>query len=94
METKFTPGRWHIDKHRNLVDRLGNNVQIKACLSVPIAGHTDEHVANAHLIAAAPEMYEMLNSMIEQFEYDGCTEYEFKLLASAKKTLAKARGEQ
>lgn len=52
----------------------------------------NKHKLSKHLEIHS-EMYEIFDSMIEQFEYDGCTEYEFKLLASAKNILAKARGE-
>lgn len=54
----------------------------------------DEQMANAHLIAAAPEMYEMLQEMIDQYDYEGCTEYEYRLINSARELLAKARGEK
>lgn len=84
-KANFTQGKWEvIDGHYPSI------LEIKCgeCMRMPVVmSATDvtfeqglEREANARLIAAAPEMYEVLDSMIEQFEYDGCTEYEFKLL--------------
>ena len=52
----FTPGPWHAywsykDKHRDIACKDGNSIA------------REVHHANARLIAAAPEMYEMLKEL-------------------------------
>ena len=56
-----------------------------------------EAVANAHLIAAAPEVYEKLEKLVErveQIQYDHNTSDGDLALDEARAALAKARGEK
>lgn len=97
MKAKFTKSEWNIKttghyyngerqyKHEVLVDGIG-----VACF--------EDSTANAHLIAAAPEMYHMLNRVI-QAQKDADNEIEHSdllhfLYDDIEKLLAKARGEQ
>jgi len=50
----------------------------------------DQQLANAKLIAAAPEMLEMLDKFLSEFEHDNATEYECELFYQAKKLIKKA----
>jgi len=97
-ETKFTKGEWHcidgtiigeqvlfvhateLGVNKGIVCRLTKQVDTHISLSL-------EDIANAHLIAAAPDMYKMLESLRD----------DYGLLTTVgkdiDKLLAKARGE-
>lgn len=65
-ETKFTPGPWRL--HNGTVHasrpRERYHVQYNRIASVSLARKdSSEFFANAHLIAAAPDMYEALESL-------------------------------
>jgi len=64
-EQKFTPGPWKVDEAEGLpIAVIENNEDGNGICEVGIS--TDpETVANARLIAAAPEMYELLKYMLE-----------------------------
>lgn len=86
MKTKFTKGEWNIQD-----DGYGMiGVILKKGLGILIGRKSKETQANAHLIAAAPDMYEMLdkihNSMAGNGEYG-------EFYCDVKDLLAKARGE-
>lgn len=51
----------------------------------------DENIANAHLIAAAPDLYEALENLLAIHNGDGGTKYHAGDIAAA--ALSKARGE-
>ena len=86
-EAKFTGGEWGID------DYLGIDGSVRVMFGnilISYHGHaTEEDVANAHLIAAAPEMYKMLASLQV---YNGSAG-SVNLQISIDNLLAKARGE-
>lgn len=90
-EAKFTKAPWKIqDDGYGLIGvlfRKGYGV---------LVGHKDnESISNAHLIAAAPEMYEYIDGLYKTIGLNGgvieLDEYDFDILG---KLLAKARGEQ
>tara|TARA_R110002049_G_scaffold203711_1_gene374299 strand:+ start:10473 stop:10745 length:273 start_codon:yes stop_codon:yes gene_type:complete len=83
-DTKFTKGEWKIQD-----DGYGMiGVLLKKGIGILVGRKSKEAQANAHLIAAAPEMYEMLNEIAVSMEcfhgVDTNSIYEL---------LAKARGE-
>ena len=99
---KFTPGPWkivvehtkhrHIAKiyHRREVD-VGNGTEI-AVVDIDNPATVELDVANAHLIAAAQEMYELLDCIRKSVALDagimaGC-------IARVEPLLKKARGEE
>jgi len=100
METKFTKGNWSIDDTRV----NGKHVESSWCVSVdgcslatvtsgPTFGTTDStQKANAHLIAAAPDMYKLLNELNEHMNSDSCANSD-EWIDDIKSLLAKARGE-
>jgi hypothetical protein len=99
-ETKFTPGPWHKVEGTNEVTALeGLKYICVASLFVPV-GSTSEDLdsrrevmhANAHLIAAAPDLYAALDEILEALFYDDAEGIEGKIKA-AYDALAQARGE-
>ena len=98
---KFTPGPWHVHPFRAQVDTFVwtdaetlDPVPVCALLWLTDRRSEGETEANAHLIAAAPELYAALeklyNRLLDKLEWP--EEYESEL-ASARSALAKARGE-
>lgn len=67
MSEKFTPGPWfiHPESPLHCVNQKGTNrhVAMVSCYKIaPVDGV--ENIANAHLIAAAPETYEALDTLV------------------------------
>lgn len=81
-ETKWTPGPWESDCE--YIVGHGQDVDYE---NVCVVGLCKEMGANAHLIAAAPELYEALEYVIKQVP-------EFGSVPGIAETMAKARGEQ
>ena len=100
-ETKFTPGPWSIfgplsDKHEPAY-----RVSAERTLSLTVSPCPDgfvhgENKANAHLIAAAPELYEALEEIVENavVYYEGSMDIYSEAIENARNALAKARGEE
>jgi hypothetical protein len=97
----YTKGEWKVEE-----DNLGcKNIIVDKQEIFSIGGDTNEigyttglsneeqDLANAHLIAAAPEMYEALKEMVRHFNQDVLNTYfDNKTLNPAKQALAKAEG--
>ena len=102
MSTKFTPGPWLVDE---VLDRRGNHCAYSVwpsherqgprnrIVSTP-DGVTAEAKANAHLIAAAPEMYEVIEE-IAGMKITDCDAHDAAnyMRDAARALLAKMRGE-
>jgi len=93
-EARFTSRSWELttepdSEHYCVTVDCGGVMKVSIITSATDITFTEsfERIANAHLIAAAPKMYEMLESLAEQ---DECQM--FKCLIN--KLLAEARGEQ
>jgi hypothetical protein len=88
-----TPGPWIVDLEYR-VDAEGNmDGADQVCAEtghtvafISTGMHEDEHHANAHLIAAAPEMYAALKAMLEQKGFYG------GVFDRARAAIAKAEG--
>lgn len=91
METKFTPGPWRVGEMRNKYDiviRDSNNSPV--ALGV-VAGYLlREAEANARLIAAAPELLDVL-TRLEMVAGLG-NNYDDPVRVSARAAIAKATG--
>ena len=90
IETKWTRGQWSteaISDAVRVVLRLGGQKKIiLARLAPPQLSESETH-ANAHLMAAAPELYEAVELLLTvSISHDH--------IDKARAVLAKARGEQ
>jgi hypothetical protein len=100
MRTKWTPGKWKVEQYDQPVTICGQNVpcfevesEDDECWIAKVQDHCDcigtpEGNANAHLIAAAPELYEALAELHDWIQQSGQSAH----LAKARAALAKARG--
>lgn len=84
-EAKFTKGPWVFDKYRNL-NACGKQLKVEG-VCIPCGHSKDEVRANMDLISLAPEMYEMLDLILNS----NCRSSEFYEEIDA--LLTKARGE-
>jgi len=100
METKFTKGEWFTEDYSTLL-----NVSAKGSGSICdvdtdyitdeyVIDPTEEQRANAHLIAAAPDMYELLEGIsLEARSFVDRGGKATTWLRDAESLLSKARGE-
>lgn len=87
-ERKWTPGPWVIGKDAEGGEGFGWFVGAGGYCRADIVGPTCDTKANAHLIAAAPELYEALDHLYHKAML---THGDREIVREA---LAKARGEQ
>jgi hypothetical protein len=105
-ETKFMPGPWKSQSNWHcpgalkgalvhaVDDEIGVSPRI-ADVSAASVGSQEKCMANAHLIAAAPDLYEVLNCLACAIigEVNGIPNDLKEQLVRADAALAKARGE-
>ena len=84
-EPKFTNGPWHVSENQPTV--VGNKEKAVCKCELDWNLGANERKANAALIAAAPEMYVLLEDLLGKFRND-----EFAPQIEA--VLKKARGEE
>ena len=96
MDTKFTKGLWTHQKGDDWIYDDSKDDQV-ICCAMPVNNNYEVRRANAHLIAAAPDMYELLKEFLPmdedgngEFQYNEGSEYLGKKVTEL---LAKARGE-
>ncbi len=103
---RFTPGPWRFEAHRdpqhfygNVVGSYGLNAQgieqIRTITCQTTYGEPAEREANAHLIAAAPDLYRVLTEVRDwiRYELEAGTPNATVKLRSVIAALTKARGE-
>ncbi len=104
-ESKFTPGPWEMKEvptQCGRAFRIGRGAMLepgpKGCCIIydDYGAGANEHKANAHLIASAPDLYEALKAILSNHETVGagasifqCTTAE---VTAARAALAKAEG--
>mgnify|MGYP000900739309 FL=1 len=97
MDAKYTPGPWNIGSSDLPVSRMSihckghkdschSTVALMVSRGVIGISH-DEEFANARLIAAAPDLLDVLEELVAEFGVCGLTE-------KARAAIAKATGEQ
>lgn len=92
MTDKFTPGPWFVtgSQTKYIEARIGGGMLQEIAAVGPTAadnGYGEQQAANAALIAAAPELLQALEGLLEEVEGCMCT-YEM----AARAAIAKARG--
>lgn len=94
----YTPGPWELAMSADgcfiLFGPKGRKL-----LTIPLDEQNEEKAANARLIAAAPELYEMLSEVLSSIERVACggenaVRFRAEWVEDAKAALAKARGEE
>jgi len=92
METKFTPGPWNVDPDYP-GDIQAGGAEIATAFdthdAVTTTADADTAIANAHLIAAAPDLYAALERVLRWQPNDSASD----LVAVAEAALSRARGE-
>jgi len=98
--TKFTPGPWRLETVKTscgICHKIGPfpgslRRENNACVYVDYNNAANELLANAHLIGAAPELYEALVTL-DQFASAGSDYHGSRLRDIVHAALAKASGE-
>lgn len=70
MNTKHTPAPWTVNPKAKTNIRHGN-LTIANCSSTHDGSRAEEEIANAKLIAAAPELLEALEELMKVYERNG-----------------------
>lgn len=108
-EPKWTPGKWEF-LEADYIDEVYDNCLpftigggpnhddlaiIYSCEDANVSVSRDEAIANAHLIAASPELYEALVYLVSESDDEMDEDYNphAKPLAQARAALKSARGE-
>ena len=90
MDRKWTPGPWTISTENDVCTQIDGEYHA-VCTDQFCYSSDDEKKANAHLIAAAPDLYEALQVMVDYCNAEcGSKIYPGH---QANQALAKARGE-
>lgn len=99
MTERFTPGPWTVEIDHivgtNVPEIYSANVCVGEADSFDGPKSEDERIANAHLIASAPELYSSLSELINNLcatDEEGLFAHS-DLYTNAVNALAKARGE-
>lgn len=95
-DTKWTKGKWSVVPPVNgdeisIISGCASDIELVAIISLFDEADFEEECANAHLISAAPDLYEALERLLANLaEGDFISETRIQ---SARNALSKARGE-
>ena len=78
--SKHTPGPWVIEWNPNAFRYFVHGYDNTAVCKLPDSRTPDENKANAHLIAAAPELWEICKLAQEYFDSHPITSKDFLLI--------------
>ena len=94
-ETKFTPAPWVADSYDIISTSSEGDVCVATTVNADLADAVN--IANARLIAVAPEIYDLLKEVEEEFEHEAKQKYygycNPSLQYKISKVLAKAKGD-
>jgi len=92
-DTKFTPGPWMAHETGRARSEVPEHeihwTDDGECVAEVVHG-----IANAQLIAAAPELYKVLDQMTAFMHEPGCYSNQHPMVQAGMQALAKARGEK
>ena len=97
--TLHTPGHWYIAHHSDIDG--GQSIDIRHCCDIPpstpqihqIARLPENALANARLIASAPDLLSALEEMMSVFQdHEQYDEESAEVIQSARSALRKAKG--
>lgn len=91
-EIKFTPGPWELQL-ANSGPRIVQSANATGPKATVICGGLSNNRANAHLIAAAPEMFAALDGLLKAYSVDEDVKDWAPEWRACYAALAKARGE-
>ncbi len=99
---EYTEGRWitgigniGVDEPDHICVTLKENQRkILALTGYVGAGDEPESIANAHLIAAAPALYEALEAVLQEYNTDPNDDKFYKACCEARQALAQAEGKE
>lgn len=96
MEAKFTPGPWRLHDYPYLHIRAGGSDGENDGATVFAGDYAGPGGVNAHLIAAAPDLYEALKAVLERFDPMATpgTDANLAAVSLAVHALSKALGKQ
>ena len=88
-ETKHTPGPWEVEDN----DGYGGTfIYATGVTTAEVVGDSAEAIANALLIAAAPELLEALKALADDHEFGATGAVRQDHLKAARTAIAKAEG--
>jgi hypothetical protein len=95
MKTQHTPGPWHRDATEQTFHTKGLNLRAPdgSSIAALFGSKSDECIANANLIAAAPDLLEALEYLLPIAEKNVETSFGKDAIRIARSTIAKAKGE-
>ena len=93
MEKKWTQGPWEKESFALSEEILAPGNKLVSIVQSRHCDSPEEMRANAHLIAASPELYEALFNMMEIYYGRAEQSHPGQMAKDAMKALAKARGE-
>jgi len=95
MNNKHTEGTWYAHDGQIYPEKTGKTLAV-----IPhFDKENEEQQANAHLISAAPELYETLKELINRLYHNAMAFHELpelmqnELINKGRRALAKAKGE-
>jgi len=90
--TKHTPGPWRTNSKTNCIESAHEDYQFSLIAKIATGEDQYQEDANTRLIAAAPEMYDCLQGLIDEIERCGVkVSAELELLAN--QAIARVEGE-
>lgn len=93
MKIAHTQGQWHVVHHRPNLFKVETN---RVVICDTFGGLSDETLANAHLISAAPDLLKALELSLLNIEdiesNDRLNEHEKAFADAARAAIAKAKG--